>query len=90
MEKAGWISPNILASDQVVRNTSIPGAADYFALLKNPKLNWIVNSSTMSTFGTFNTFFRQSRIEMQDGQTTIDQLIQKTQAEFDTQVAAAG
>ena len=90
MEEAGWISPNIVAADEVVRNESIPGAADYFALLENPNLVWIENATSLPTFSAFNTFFRQSRIEMQDGQTTIDETIAKSQAEFDAQVAAAG
>ncbi|HWI30083.1 MAG TPA: ABC transporter substrate-binding protein [Microbacterium sp.] len=90
MEEKGWISPNILASDEVKRNTEIPGAEDYFALLDNPNLVWYENSPTMTTFSAFGTFFRQARVEMQDGQTTLDQMIAKTQAEFDAQVAAAG
>lgn len=90
MEEAGWISPNILASDEVTRNDSIPGAADFFGLLANPKLVWYENAPTFGTFSAVNTFFRQSRIEMQDGQTTLDETIAKTQAELDAQVAAAG
>ncbi|HMR49724.1 MAG TPA: ABC transporter substrate-binding protein [Arachnia sp.] len=88
MEEAGWISPNIIKSDEVVRNSSIPGAEDFFALLENPNLVWFENAPTLVTFSAFNTFFRQTRIEMQDGQTTIDETIAKTQAEFDNQVAA--
>jgi raffinose/stachyose/melibiose transport system substrate-binding protein len=87
MEETGMIAPNIKDADAIVRNSSIPGAADYFALLENPNLTWFSNDTSMSTFSTFNTFFRQSRIEMQDGQTTIDECIAKTQAEFDTQAA---
>lgn len=90
MEAAGWISPNIVESDQVTRNSSIPGAEDYFALLKNPKLVWYENAPTWKTFSTFNTFFRQSRIAMQDGQASLDDTIAKVQSELDTQVAAAG
>lgn len=90
MEESGWISPNILASDEVTRNDSIPGAEDFFALLENPNLVWYENAPTLSTFSSVNTFFRQSRIEMQDGQTTIDETIAKVQAELDAQVAAAG
>lgn len=89
IEETGMIAPNIAAADQIVRNTSIPGSEDFFALLENPKLNWYENAPTLTNFGTFNTFFRQSRIEMQDGQTTIDQLVEKTQAEFE-KVAAEG
>lgn len=89
IEETGMIAPNILDADQVVRNTSIPGSEDFFALLENPNLVWYENAPSSTNFGTFNTFFRQSRIEMQDGQTTIDQLIDKTQAEYD-KVAAQG
>lgn len=88
MEEQGWISPNILAGDEVTRNSSIPGAADYFALLENPNLVWYENAPTLTTFSAFNTFFRQARIEMQDGQTTVDETIAKSQAELDAQVAA--
>lgn len=90
MEENGWISPNIVKSDEVTRNDSIPGAKDFFALLDNPNLVWYENAPTFSTFSSVNTFFRQSRIEMQDGQTTIDETIAKVQAELDAQVAAAG
>lgn len=90
MEESGWISPNILASDEVTRNDTIPGAEDFFALLENPDLVWYENAPTLSTFSSVNTFFRQSRIEMQDDQTTIDETIAKVQAELDAQVAAAG
>ncbi|WP_442576378.1 ABC transporter substrate-binding protein [Microbacterium sp. F51-2R] len=90
MEEAGWISPNIKASDEVTRNDSIPGAEDYFALLENPKLVWYENAPTWGTFSAFNTFFRQSRIEMQDGQSSVDDTISKVQTELDNQVAAAG
>jgi len=88
MEKAGWISPNIVDSAKVTHNSSIPGASDYFALLKNPKLVWYENAPTFTTFSAFNTFFRQSRIAMQDGQTSIDDTIAKVQAEFDKDAAA--
>ncbi len=90
MQENGWLSPNIVKSDEVTQNDSIPGADDYFALLENPNLVWYENAPEMSTFSAFNTFFRQARIEMQDKQTTIDQTIEKSQAEFDAQVAAAG
>jgi raffinose/stachyose/melibiose transport system substrate-binding protein len=90
MEKNGWISPNILKSDDVKRNDSIPGAEDFFGLLENPNLVWYENAPSFSTFSSVNTFFRQSRIEMQDGQTTIDETIAKVQAELEAQVAAAG
>lgn len=90
MEASGWISPNILNSDEVERNDTIPGAEDFFALLENPNLVWYENAPTLSTFSSVNTFFRQSRIEMQDGQTTIDETIAKVQAELEAQVAAAG
>ncbi|GAA2978547.1 raffinose/stachyose/melibiose transport system substrate-binding protein [Microbacterium terrae] len=89
MQENGWLSPNIVASDEVVQNDSIPGAADYFGLLENPNLVWYENAPEFSTFGSVNTFFRQARIEMQDHQTTIDEAIAKTQAELETQVAAA-
>lgn len=82
MEKTGLIAPNIKRSSEIVRNSSIPGAADYFALLKNPNLVWYQNDPKSSDFSAFNTFFRQARIEMQDGQTTVDQAIAKSQAEF--------
>jgi raffinose/stachyose/melibiose transport system substrate-binding protein len=88
MEKNGWLAPNIVAADEVERNTSIPGAADYFALLENPELVWFENVSNLSTFSAFNTFFRQSRIELQDGQSTLEDTIAKVQAEFDKTVAA--
>ena len=90
MEEAGWISPNIVDSDEVTRNDSIPGAGDFFALLENPNLVWYENAPTWSTFSGFNTFLRQSRIEMQDGQSTLDETIAKTQAELENQVASAG
>ncbi|MCI1019002.1 carbohydrate ABC transporter substrate-binding protein [Microbacterium sp. C5A9] len=90
MEESGWISPNILQGDEVTRNDTIPGASDFFALLENPNLVWYENAPTLSTFSSVNTFFRQSRIEMQDGQTSIDETIAKVQAELDAQVAAAG
>lgn len=83
MEEQGMIAPNIAAADQIVRNTSIPGADDYFALLENPNLSWFQDQPALSTFSAFNTFFRQSRIEMQDGQTTIDETIEKSQAEIE-------
>jgi raffinose/stachyose/melibiose transport system substrate-binding protein len=89
IEKNGMIAPNIKKADEVKRNTSIPGAADYFDLLENPKLVWYENDPKLTAFSSFNTFFRQARIEMQDGQTTIDQAIEKSQAEFD-KVAAQG
>jgi raffinose/stachyose/melibiose transport system substrate-binding protein len=88
MEELGWIAPNITASDEIVRNSSIPGAADYFALLENPDLTWYANESSLSTFSAFNTFFRQTRIELQDGQTTLDEALAKAQAEFDKTIAA--
>lgn len=90
MQKNGWLSPNIEKSDEVTQNDSIPGAADYFALLKNPNLVWYENAPEFSTFSAVNTFFRQARIEMQDKQTTIDEAIDKTQKELENQVAAAG
>lgn len=86
-EEAGWIAPNIAASDEVERNTEIPGAQDYFDLLENPNLSWYQNDSTSSSFSAFDTFFRQARIELQDGQITIDEAIDKIQAEFDKTVA---
>ncbi|SDC96989.1 ABC transporter substrate-binding protein [Glycomyces harbinensis] len=89
MEETGMIAPNIKDADQVTRNESIPGAADYFALLENPNLAWFQNDTAMSAISTFNTFFRQSRIEMQDGQTTIDECIAKCQEEFEN-LAAEG
>lgn len=82
MEKMGMIAPNIKDSDKITRNTSIPGSDDYFGLLKNPKLKWFENNPTVNNFSTFNTFFRQARIEMQSGQTTVDQCIAKCQAEL--------
>jgi len=88
MESEGWLAPNIVASDEIERNTSIPGSKDYFALLENPNLQWYENVSDLSTFSAFNTFFRQARIEMQDGQSSIDDTIAKVQAEFDKTVAA--
>ncbi|MGK3954250.1 ABC transporter substrate-binding protein [Microbacterium sp. I2] len=88
MEENGWLAPNIVAADEIERNTSIPGAEDYFALLENPNLAWFENVSELSTFSAFNTFFRQARIELQDGQSSIDDTIAKVQAEFDKTVAA--
>ena len=90
MQENGWLSPNIAKSDEVTQNDTIPGAADYFALLENPNLVWYENEPELSTMSAFNTFFRQTRIEMQDKQTTIDQMIEKSQVELDKQVAAAG
>jgi raffinose/stachyose/melibiose transport system substrate-binding protein len=89
MEEQGMIAPNIADAAAIERNDSIPGAADYFALLENPNLTWFQNDTSMPTFSTFNTFFRQSRIEMQDGQTTIDECIAKSQEEFE-KLAAEG
>jgi ABC-type glycerol-3-phosphate transport system substrate-binding protein len=83
MEETGMIAPNIKASDEVVRNSTIPGAEDYFALLENPSLNFFANETNWAGFSTFHTFFRQARIEMQDGQTTIDECIAKSQEEFE-------
>lgn len=88
IESLGWIAPNIAASDEVERNTEIPGAADYFSLLEDPDLNWYSNESSNEALSAFNTFFRQVRIEMQDGQITVDEAISKLQAEFDKTVAA--
>jgi raffinose/stachyose/melibiose transport system substrate-binding protein len=82
MEKAGLLAPDIKRSSEIIRNRSIPGSADYFALLKNPKLVWYQNDPKSNQFSAFNTFFRQARIEMQDGQTTVDQAVAKSQAEF--------
>lgn len=87
MEASGWLAPNIKAADEIERNTDIPGAADYFALLENPNLSWYENTSNLASFSAFNTFFRQARIELQDGQTTLDETIAKSQAEFDKSVA---
>lgn len=84
MEEQGWIAPDISEKDQIVRNTSIPGAADFFGLLENPKLTWYSNDPSLTNFSAFNTFFRQSRIEFQDDQTDIDALIAKVQTEFDS------
>lgn len=88
MEASGWIAPNLVAADEITRNTSIPGAADYFELLESPELVWYENVSELANFSGFNTFFRQARIEMQDGQSTVDETIAKVQAEFDKTVAA--
>ncbi|GAA2319710.1 extracellular solute-binding protein [Glycomyces scopariae] len=85
MEATGMIAPNVKAADEIERNSSIPGADDYFALLADPNLTWFANETTWSGFSTFHTFFRQARIEMQDGQTTIDECIAKSQEEFDDQ-----
>ncbi|HEX2145991.1 MAG TPA: extracellular solute-binding protein [Glycomyces sp.] len=87
MEQTGVVSPNIKKSAEVTRNDSIPGAADYFSLLENPKLAWYANEPTNPNHSTFNTFFRQSRIEMMDDQITIDQLIEKSQEEFENLMA---
>lgn len=87
MEEHGMIAPNIAAADQIVRNSSIPGVDDYFELLEDPRLNWFQDEPVLSTFSAFNTFFRQSRIEMQDGQTTIDETIEKSQAEMEKLVS---
>ncbi|MGX9901441.1 ABC transporter substrate-binding protein [Arthrobacter sp. SA17] len=86
VEKTGMIAPNIMKAEEVERNTSIPGAEDYFALLNNPKLKWYENSPTAPSFSAFMTFFRQARIEMQDGQTTIDQAIEKSLSEYKSRV----
>lgn len=88
MEASGWIAPNLVAADEITRNTSIPGAADYFSLLESPELVWYENTSPLANFSGFNTFFRQARIEMQDGQSSVDETIAKVQAEFDKTVAA--
>ena len=87
MEEKGWIAPNLKDADQIVRNNSIPGASDYYGLMNNPNLVWFQNETSWSpNFSSFNTFFRQSRIEMQDHQTTIDECIDKVQAEFNSTV----
>jgi raffinose/stachyose/melibiose transport system substrate-binding protein len=83
MEATGVVSPNIKQAAEVKRNDSIPGAADYFGLLENPKLVWYANEPTNPNHSTFNTFFRQTRIEMMDDQITIDELIEKSQGEFE-------
>ncbi|CAH0148584.1 Multiple sugar-binding protein [Microbacterium sp. Bi98] len=90
IEKSGTIAPNISEVDKITRNTSIPGAKDYFALLENPKLEWYENPTNWSTFSTFNSFFRQSRVEMMTGQTTIDELIVKIQENFDSVIEDEG
>ncbi|GAA2216506.1 extracellular solute-binding protein [Nonomuraea monospora] len=86
MEKTGGLAPNIKRAGEITRNTSTPGAQDYFDLLKNPKLVWYDNDIESTKFSAFNTFFRQTRIEMQDGQITVDQAVAKAQAEFDKSV----
>jgi len=83
MEATGVVSPNIKQAAEVTRNSSIPGAADYFGLLENPKLAWYENEPSNPNHSTFQTFFRQSRIEMMDDQITIDELIEKSQDEFE-------
>jgi raffinose/stachyose/melibiose transport system substrate-binding protein len=87
MEATGVVSPNIKAAAEVTRNSSIPGAADYFGLLENPKLAWYENEPSNPNHSTFQTFFRQSRIEMMDDQITIDELIEKSQDEFEKNMA---
>lgn len=86
IEKSGTMSPQIKDSSKVTRNTEIPGSTDYYALLDSPKLKWYMNETPWKTFSTFNTFFRQSRIAMQDGQASIDDTIAKVQAEFDKDI----
>ena len=86
LEQAGVIAPNIVAADEITRNTSIPGSEDYFALLDNPNLAWYENEMTDPNFSAFNTFFRQTRIEMQDGQISLDDAIDQSQAEFDRDI----
>jgi raffinose/stachyose/melibiose transport system substrate-binding protein len=73
----------------VTHNTSIPGSEDFFGLLENPNLKWYQNDSSSAAFSAFNTFFRQTRIEMQDGQITLDEAIEKAQTEFDKTVDSA-
>jgi raffinose/stachyose/melibiose transport system substrate-binding protein len=87
MEATGVVSPNIKAAAEVTRNSSIPGAADYFGLLENPKLAWYENEPSNPNHSTFQTFFRQSRIEMMDDQITVDELIEKSQDEFEKNMA---
>ncbi|GAA2153061.1 MULTISPECIES: ABC transporter substrate-binding protein [Glycomyces] len=87
MEATGVVSPNIKAAAEVTRNSSIPGAADYFGLLENPKLAWYENEPNNPNHSTFQTFFRQSRIEMMDDQITVDELIEKSQDEFEKNMA---
>lgn len=88
IEQSGVIAPNLKLADEITRNTAIPGAEDYFALLESPKLVWYQNETLSPNFSAFNTFFRQTRIEMQDGQTTIDEAIAKSQTEFDNTISA--
>jgi raffinose/stachyose/melibiose transport system substrate-binding protein len=89
LEEQGWLAPNIKDGDQVTHNTSIPGSEDFFGLLENPNLKWYQNDSSSAAFSAFNTFFRQTRIEMQDGQITLDEAIEKAQTEFDKTVDSA-
>jgi len=89
LEEQGWLAPNITDADQVTHNTSIPGSEDFFGLLESPKLTWYQNDSSSAAFSAFNTFFRQTRIEMQDGQITLDEAIEKAQTEFDKTVDSA-
>jgi len=89
MEENGWIAPNLKLADQIVRNDSIPGASDYYGLLNSPNVVFFSNETLWPNFTSFNTFFRQSRIEMQDNQTSIDDCIAKVQAEFDKTITNA-
>ena len=89
LEEQGWLAPNIKDGDKVTHNTSIPGSEDFFGLLENPNLKWYQNDSSSASFSAFNTFFRQTRIEMQDGQISLDEAIDKVQAEFDKNVDSA-
>lgn len=87
LEQAGVIAPNIVAADEITRNTEIPGADDYFALLENPNLVWISNETPWSGFSTFNTYFRQARIAMQDGQTGLEDTLAQVKTEFEKDIA---
>src|SRR5699024_206168 len=87
IDQAGVIGPNTKKEEETTRNKSIPGAEDYFALLESPNLDWYDNAITDPDCASFNTCFRQTRIEMQDGQISLDQAIEKSQNEFDSSVA---
>lgn len=86
IESFGWIAPNIKKADEITRNEEIPGAQDYFSLLENPELTWYGNDPRYENFSAFDSFFRQSRIEFQDGQATLEETLAKVEAEFESLV----
>lgn len=88
IEAAGGGAPPIVDIDQVERNLDVPGAERFQEILADPDLRFFVNDPSLTNFSAFMTFFRQSRIEFQDGQIDLDTLIANVQAEYERTAAA--